>query len=57
MAKSQPAIKGYTDLAMGRDAMNRVSMIGNDLKLDPGVALVVKMDRVFLLVLGNLLYG
>jgi TldD protein len=30
-------IKGATLIGNGPDAMNRVSMIGNDLKLDPGV--------------------
>jgi TldD protein len=30
-------IKGATLIGNGPDAMTRVSMIGNDLKLDPGV--------------------
>jgi TldD protein len=30
-------IKGATLIGNGPEAMNRVSMIGNDLKLDPGV--------------------
>jgi TldD protein len=30
-------IKGATLIGNGPDAMNRVSMIGNDLQLDPGV--------------------
>jgi TldD protein len=30
-------IKGATLIGNGPEAMNKVSMIGNDLKLDPGV--------------------
>ena len=30
-------IKGATLIGNGPDAMTRISMIGNDLKLDPGV--------------------
>jgi TldD protein len=32
-----PAIKGATLIGNGPDALTRVSMIGNDMKLDPGV--------------------
>ena len=35
-------IKGATLIGNGPDAMNRVSMIGNDLKLDPGVGICGK---------------
>ena len=35
--KIGPAIKGATLIGNGPDALTRVSMIGNDMKLDPGV--------------------
>ena len=35
--KIGPAVKGATLIGTGPDAMNQVSMIGNDLKLDTGV--------------------
>jgi TldD protein len=35
--KIGPAVKGATLIGNGPDAMNRVSMIGNDLLLDPGI--------------------
>ena len=32
-----PAVKGATLIGNGPDALTRVSMIGNDMALDPGV--------------------
>ena len=32
-----PAVKGATLIGNGPDALTRVKMIGNDMKLDPGV--------------------
>ncbi|MCB2108520.1 MAG: metalloprotease TldD [Rhodobacteraceae bacterium] len=35
--KIGPAVKGATLIGNGPDVMNKISMIGNDLKLDPGI--------------------
>ena len=35
--KIGPAVKGATLIGNGPDAMNKVTMIGNDLELDPGI--------------------
>jgi TldD protein len=35
--KIGPAVKGATLIGNGPDALTRVKMIGNDMKLDPGV--------------------
>jgi TldD protein len=35
--KLGPAVKGATLIGNGPDALTRVKMIGNDMKLDPGV--------------------
>ena len=35
--KIGPAIKGATLIGNGPDALTRVKMIGNDMKLDPGI--------------------
>jgi TldD protein len=40
--KLGPAIKGATLIGNGPDALTRVSMIGNDMKLDPGVGVCGK---------------
>jgi TldD protein len=40
--KIGPAIKGATLIGNGPDALTRVSMIGNDMKLDPGVGVCGK---------------
>ena len=40
--KIGPAIKGATLIGNGPDSLTRVSMIGNDMKLDPGVGVCGK---------------
>jgi TldD protein len=40
--KVGPAIKGATLIGNGPDALTRVSMIGNDMKLDPGIGVCGK---------------
>ena len=35
--KVGPAVKGATLIGNGPDALTRVGMIGNDMKLDPGI--------------------
>ena len=40
-----PAVKGATLIGNGPDALTRVKMIGNDLRLDPGVGTCGKEGR------------
>ena len=43
--KLGPAIKGATLIGNGPDALTRVSMIGSDMKLDPGSAPAARRGR------------